>query len=72
MSVLLTSLPRGDLASPQIFRIRANTLLQFIIAATPNDTLVVDILNDYDQIIAGMTSWSEAHPNGNENTILPR
>ena len=36
-----------------------NALLQFMIAATPNDAVVADIVGNHDQIIEGMISWFE-------------
>jgi len=49
-----------------------SALLQFMIAATPNDAVVEDILGNHDQIIRDMTSWyiHEAHFLGDENTVM--
>ncbi|KAH9036057.1 extracellular elastinolytic metallo proteinase [Lactarius deliciosus] len=49
---------RGFGKTSDIFDPRS-ALLQFMIAATPNDAVVASILNNHDQIIAGMTSWFE-------------
>lgn len=45
-------------------------LLQFMVAATPNDAVVTRILNNHDQIIEGMTSWLEPHLVGDNNAVL--
>ncbi|KAI9439259.1 extracellular elastinolytic metallo proteinase [Lactarius indigo] len=45
-------------------------LLQFMIAATPNDAVVANLLNNHDHIIAGMTSWFEPQHVGDNNTVL--
>jgi extracellular elastinolytic metalloproteinase len=47
-----------------------NALLQFMIAATPNDAVVSDIISNHDQIIEDMTSWFEPHLVGDEHGIL--
>lgn len=47
-----------------------NALLQFMVAATPSDAVVTDILSNHDQIIEDMTSWFEAHLIGDQNAIL--
>lgn len=47
-----------------------NALLQFMIAATPNDAVVSDILNNHDQMIEDMTSWFEPHLVGDEHAVL--
>ena len=47
-----------------------SALLQFMVAATPNDAVVANILNNHDQIIAGMTSWFEPHLVGNDDAVL--
>ncbi|KAI9447207.1 extracellular elastinolytic metallo proteinase [Lactarius psammicola] len=45
-------------------------LLQFMVAATPNDAVVANILNNHDQIVAGMTSWFEPHLVGDSSAVL--
>ncbi|KAI9464402.1 extracellular elastinolytic metallo proteinase [Russula earlei] len=45
-------------------------LLQFIIAATPNDAVVAEIISNHDDIIDNMTSWFEAHFLGDESAVL--
>jgi extracellular elastinolytic metalloproteinase len=47
-----------------------NALLQFMIAATPNDAVVLDILSNHDQMIEDMTSWFEPHLVGDEHAVL--
>ena len=47
-----------------------SALLQFMVAATPNDAVVANILNNHDQIVAGMTSWFEPHLVGDNNAVL--
>jgi extracellular elastinolytic metalloproteinase len=47
-----------------------SALLQFMIAATPNDAVVANILDNHDQIVAGMTSWFEPHLVGDNNAVL--
>ncbi|KAH9174621.1 extracellular elastinolytic metallo proteinase [Lactarius sanguifluus] len=46
-----------------------SALLQFVIAATPNDAVVASILNNHDQIIAGMTSWFEPQLVGDHDAV---
>ena len=60
---------KGFSESSDIFDPRS-ALLQFMVAATPNDAVVADILNNHDQIIAGMTSWFEPHLIGNDDAVL--
>ncbi len=60
---------RGFGKSSDIFDPRS-ALLQFMIAATPNDAVVANILDNHDQIIAGMTSWFEPQLVGNNNAVL--
>jgi extracellular elastinolytic metalloproteinase len=47
-----------------------SALLQFMIAATPNDAIVANILDNHDQIVADMTSWFEPHLVGDNNAVL--
>jgi extracellular elastinolytic metalloproteinase len=47
-----------------------SALLQFMVAATPNDGVVANILNNHDQIIADMYSWFETHLVGDDNGVL--
>jgi extracellular elastinolytic metalloproteinase len=47
-----------------------HALLQFIIAATPNDAVVAEILDKHDQVIEDMTSWFEAHLVGDDDAVL--
>ena len=47
-----------------------NALLQFMIAATPNDAVVSDIISNHDQMIEDMTSWFEFHLVGDEHAVL--
>jgi extracellular elastinolytic metalloproteinase len=47
-----------------------NALLQFMIAATPNDAVVTNIVNNHDQIIEDMTSWFEHQFIGHETAAL--
>ncbi|KAI0262120.1 Fungalysin metallopeptidase-domain-containing protein [Gloeopeniophorella convolvens] len=44
-------------------------LLQFMVAATPNDEVAAKILNSHDDILAGMTSWFESHFISNDEAI---
>ena len=60
---------RGFGDSSDIFDPRS-ALLQFMVAATPKDAVVANILNNHDQIIAGMTSWFEPHLVGDNNGVL--
>ncbi|KAH9021757.1 extracellular elastinolytic metallo proteinase [Lactarius hengduanensis] len=59
---------RGFGKTSDIFDPRS-ALLQFMIAATPNDAVVASILNNHDQIIAGMTSWFEPRLVGDDNAV---
>ncbi|KAH8981252.1 extracellular elastinolytic metallo proteinase [Lactarius akahatsu] len=59
---------RGFGKTSDIFDPRS-ALLQFMIAATPNDAVVASILNNHDQIIAGMTSWFEPQLVGDDNAV---
>jgi extracellular elastinolytic metalloproteinase len=45
-------------------------LLQFMIAATPNNAVVAEILDRHDQIVEDMTSWFEAYLVGDDNAVL--
>jgi extracellular elastinolytic metalloproteinase len=54
----------NDVADPR------NALLQFMVAATPNDAVVADILSNHDQISENMTSWFEAHFIGDDYATL--
>jgi extracellular elastinolytic metalloproteinase len=45
----------NDAADPR------NALLQFMVAATPNDAVVAEILKNHDKIREDMTSWFESH-----------
>ena len=47
-----------------------DALLQFMIAATPNDAVVAEILDRHDQIREDMISWFESHLIGDDNGIL--
>ena len=47
-----------------------NALLQFMIAATPNNGVVAEILDKHDKLIEHMTSWFEAHLVGDDDAIL--
>jgi extracellular elastinolytic metalloproteinase len=47
-----------------------NALLQFMVAATPNDAVVAEILSNHDQISENMTSWFEAHFIGDDYGTL--
>ncbi|KAH9032534.1 extracellular elastinolytic metallo proteinase [Lactarius hengduanensis] len=60
---------RGFGKTSDIFDPRG-ALLQFMIAATPDDAVVADILANHDQIIAGMTSWFEPQLVGDFNAVL--
>jgi extracellular elastinolytic metalloproteinase len=46
-----------DVPDPEL----RNALLQLIVAASPHDTVRVEILNNHDQIRENMTSWIEDH-----------
>ncbi|KAI0288984.1 extracellular elastinolytic metallo proteinase [Russula brevipes] len=52
-----------DLVDPR------DALLQFMVAATPKDAVVADILSNYGQIIENMTSWFESHFIGDDTTV---
>lgn len=60
MSVLLTRIPRGVSASPRMTLIRTT----FFSSLLRRTTHVVDVPNNYDQIIVG----SSPHPDDNEST----
>ncbi len=60
---------RGFAKSMDTFDPRS-ALLQFMIAATPNDAVVATILNNHDEIISDMTSWFEPHLVGGNNAVL--
>ena len=47
-----------------------NALLQFMIAATPNDAVVADIVSNHDQIIEDMTSWFDHQIIGHGTSAL--
>jgi extracellular elastinolytic metalloproteinase len=48
-----------------------NALLQLMVAATPHDTVGLEILNDHDQIRGNMTSQIEPHFTGeNYGTLV--
>ena len=53
-----------DVADPR------NALLQFMVAATPHDAVVEEILDKHDQIRENMTSWFESHFIGDDYGIL--
>ena len=53
-----------DLVDPR------NALLQFMIAATPNEAVVTDILSNHDQIIEDMSYWFEPHFISDDNAVL--
>lgn len=59
----------GFAKSSDVFDPRS-ALLQFMIAATPSDAVVADILDNHDQIIVDMTSWFEPHLIGDSNAVL--
>lgn len=60
---------RGFGKSSDVFDPRS-PLLQFMIAATPNDAVVANILDNHDQIMEGMTSWFEPHLVGDDSAVL--
>jgi extracellular elastinolytic metalloproteinase len=47
-----------------------NALLQFMVAATPDDAIVAEIVNNRDKISANMTSWFETHIIGDDYGTL--
>ena len=47
-----------------------NALLQFMVAATPHDAIVAEILDNHDKISENMTSWFEAHFIGDDYATL--
>jgi len=53
-----------DLADPR------DALLQFMVAATPHDAVVAEILDKYDQIRENMISWFDRHLIGDDHGIL--
>jgi extracellular elastinolytic metalloproteinase len=53
-----------DVADPR------DALLQFMVAATPHDTVVTEILDKHDQIRENMISWFESHFIGDEYGVL--
>jgi extracellular elastinolytic metalloproteinase len=53
-----------DVADPR------DALLQFMVAATPHDTVVAEILDKHDQIRENMISWFESHVIGDDYGIL--
>ncbi|KAH9987985.1 Fungalysin metallopeptidase-domain-containing protein [Russula vinacea] len=55
---------RDDIVDPR------NALLQFMVAATPHDAVVAEILDKHDQISENMTSWFEAHFIGDDYATL--
>ena len=55
---------------PKDFDDPRKALLQFMIAATPNDAVVSDILNNHDQMIEDMTSWFDPHFVGDEHAVI--
>ena len=52
-----------DVADPR------DALLQFMVAATPHDAVVAEILDKYDQIRENMISWFESHFIGDDYGI---
>ena len=54
----------GDLADPR------DALLQFMVAATPHDAVVTEILDKHDQIRENMISWFEHHLVGDDHGIV--
>ena len=54
----------GDLADPR------DALLQFMVAATPHDAVVTEILDKHEQIRENMVSWFESHVIGDDYGIL--
>jgi len=60
---------RGFGKSSDVFDPRS-PLLQFMIAATPNDAVVANIIDNHDQIMEGMTSWFEPHLVGDDSAVL--
>ena len=53
-----------DLVDPR------DALLQFMVAATPHDTVVAEILDKHEQIRENMVSWFESHFIGDDYGIL--
>jgi extracellular elastinolytic metalloproteinase len=53
-----------DVADPR------DALLQFMVAATPDDSIVADILDKHDQIRENMVSWFESHFIGDDYGVL--
>ena len=53
-----------DVADPR------DALLQFMVAATPHDAVVAEILDKHDQIRENMVSWFESHFIGDDYGML--
>ncbi len=53
-----------DVADPR------NALLQFMVAATPHDAVMAEILDKHDQIRENMISWFASHFIGDDHGIL--
>lgn len=53
-----------DVADPR------DALLQFMVAATPHDAVVAEILDKHDQIRENMISWFDSHFIGDEYGVL--